>query len=232
MLKLLFLTAIIMAGHAQATSLPIVSDNNDGTMTVSYQVDTGSLYKYYNFSGYEDVNYSTPVTGTFSVTLANGYSASDNLHKVVVSYQNLSQYPGSFQTNSQTLLVSKEALISGQINIGLSGEYGEPPNQPYGNGQFLYGEQSQPMVCVECGYHLTLNLLYIDIRDFGSVLLTTTNQTDSNSQLLSYSESNPYGAAESLSLVINEVPVPSAAWLMLSAISGLAIAKKRNTPKH
>ena len=158
------------------------------------------------------------------------YSRSNNLHKVVVSYQNLSQYPDSFHTNTQTLLVSKEALISGQINFG---HYDDPNYEPYGNGQFSYGDQSQPLVCVECGYYFTLNLLSINFIDLGSRLVTSTNQTDDSGQLLSYSESNQYGSGEeSLNLVINEVPLPSAAWLMLSAVSGLAIAKRKNRAKY
>lgn len=204
---------------------PVVSTLSDGRVQLQYEVTDDSYYNV--FYAYDDeygnpgyVDRARSVSGIFSITLEPLYFLYNDEHRISISFAGLSNYPSALNDTTFDLLVSTEALQSGNIQFGMSGE---PDYQFYGNGNFDQSNGLVPFICVECSYSFELNLAYLQYFQFGAAIgaFNTVSQ-ESNPNLLRYFEGNPYDTGqEALVLTVGEVPLPASVWLFASALLGL-----------
>lgn len=149
-------------------------------------------YSYTDWNSFETVTQRSALSGYLNVNVEDNFAAT-------IDYTNVLLNGTSFRS-TDTLLTDLNGFMSMTLTSGYTGEF---DYLTYGNATL----SPYPVLCVECGYEMTLNLLA---------------SPTGNPLALSYQEFNSYGTgAASFKLYVSAVPVPAAAWLFGSGLVGL-----------
>lgn len=184
---------------------------------IRYQLTANSSHSY---SSYSYPDYHRPLSGSIWLDFGT-YNISSDSHRVDIYLEDLGTYDTSFnRLEKMTIQASSDDLLNGQISLGL---LGEPDDSYFGDSYISSGE---PLVCVECGYSLLVNLPSFQYDSNGQ--LTVQPGESHPSKLFEFNEYYGYDSSvEQYQAFVSEVPIPAAGWLFGSALLALGRWRSR-----
>jgi len=248
-LIVIFFLAMSLSTHASSIdsvgvqSAGSVDDYaSDNLVITSYvaadgQLRTRFLYRLTDQSEIDGIGISPQnLTGYFSIDVAQTYDLSENEHEIRMGFSLIDQQEAVenifLGTNSIpteiSWYISTEGLLSGTaLNHRLPYNTDEPLNNSLWFSQGLPDEldvEWGPFICIECGFDMSLNLLFMD---FNGGNLALNFDDDREAIVLAndlFNGNAPYDYNLNL---IAAVPVPAAWLLLVSALPFLVRCKKK-----
>jgi len=207
--------------------------NPQPRVLIRYELAAGSALNthYYDEDSQSYNDNTSPLSGSLWLDMAetydlNGTGPASPAHRVGLYFEQLNRAPFNSHSGSDyvELNLSNSDLLTGRIELGISGD---PDYLSYGSSTFAPGDE--PFVCVECSYHLELDLAGFSYREHaGSAHLYGQLFESHPAALLTFSEGDPTnGDSSTYRALISEVPLPAGGWLFVSALASLALQIRR-----